>query len=56
MRTNEIQNEIEQIKKWEEKIKTKDLERETKKKCKYDFKQYGAIRSFMKVFIFVKLK
>ena len=31
MRTNEIKNEIEHIKKWEEKIKTKDLERETKK-------------------------
>ena len=55
MRTNEIKNEIEQIKKWEEKIKTKDLERETKK-YKYDFKQYGKIRSFMKALIFVKLK
>ena len=30
MRTNEIKNEIYEIKKWEEKIKRKDLKYETK--------------------------
>ena len=30
MRTNEIKNEIDEIKKWEEKIKRKDLKYETK--------------------------
>ena len=29
MRTNEIKNEIDEIKKWEEKIKRKDLKYET---------------------------
>ena len=31
MRTNEIKNEINEIKKWEKKIKRKDLKYETKK-------------------------
>ena len=31
MRTNEIKNELDEIKKWEEKIKRKDLKYETKK-------------------------
>ena len=31
MRNNEIKNEIGEIKKWEEKIKQKDLKYETKK-------------------------
>ena len=32
MRTKEIKNEIDEIKKWEEKIKRKDLKYETKTK------------------------
>ena len=43
MRTNEIKNEIYEIKNWEEKIKRKDLKYETKK-CTYDF-QKSDIRS-----------
>ena len=31
MRTNEIENEIDEIKKWEEKIKRKDLKYEPEK-------------------------
>ena len=31
MRTNEFKNEIHEIRKWEEKIKRKDLKYETKK-------------------------
>ena len=45
MRTNEIKNEMYDIKKWEEKIKRKDLKYEIKK-CIFDFQQYNAIRSF----------
>ena len=36
MKNNEIWNEIDEIKKWEEKIKRKDLKYETKKYI-YDF-------------------
>ena len=36
MRTNEIKNEIDGIRKWEEKLKRKDLRNETKKYI-YDF-------------------
>ena len=45
MRTNEIKNEISDIKKWESKIKRKDLKYETKTYI-YDFQQYDTIRSF----------
>ena len=39
MRTNEIKNEIDEIKKWEERIKRKDLKNETKN-CTNDFQKY----------------
>ena len=45
MRTNEIKNEIYEIKNWEEKIKRKDLKYETNK-CTYDFQKSETIRSF----------
>ena len=45
MRTNEIKNEIDDIKKWEEKIIRKNLKYKTNK-CLYDFQQFGTIRSF----------
>ena len=45
MQTNEIKNEIYEIKKWEEKIKQKDLKYKTKNYT-YDFQKYTAIRSF----------
>ena len=43
MRTNEIKNEIDKIKKCEEKIKRRSLKYETKI---YDFQQYETIRIF----------
>ena len=45
MRTDEIKNEIYEIKKSEEKIKRKGLKYEAGKH-KYDFQQYKTIRSF----------
>ena len=39
MRTNEIKNEIDEIKKWEEKIKGKDLKYVTNK-YRFDFQQF----------------
>ena len=45
MRTNEIKNEIDDIKKWEEKIIRKNLKYKTNK-CLYDFQQFETIRSF----------
>ena len=39
MRTNEIENEIEEIKNWEEKIRRKDLVYKTNKNNN-DFEQY----------------
>ena len=45
MRTNEIKNEIDEIKKWEDKIKRKELKYETNKDI-YDVQQFGTIRSF----------
>ena len=45
MRTNESKNEIDEIKKWEEKIKRKDLKYKTKK-CINDFQQFETIRLF----------
>ena len=45
MRTNEIKNEINETKKWEEKIKRKDLTYETSKYI-FDFQQFQTIRSF----------
>ena len=45
MKTNEIKNEIDETKTWEEKIRWKDLVYETNK-YKYDFQQYDTIRSF----------
>ena len=45
MRNKEIKNELDKIKRWEEKIERKDLEYETKKYI-YDFKIYETIRSF----------
>ena len=54
MRTNEIKNEMDEIKKWEGKIKRKDLMYKANK-YKRDFQQCETIRSFVKVFILVKL-
>ena len=54
MRTNKIKNEIDEIKKWEEKIKRKDLKYETKKYM-HDFQQYETILSFGGVFTLVNL-
>ena len=45
MRTNKIKNEIYEIKKWEEKIKRKNIEI-WNKKYTYDFQQYEGIRFF----------
>ena len=45
MRTDKIKNEIDKIKKWEDKTKRKYWKYETIK-FKYDFQQYGTIRSF----------
>ena len=45
MRNNEIKNEIDGIKKWEEIIKRKDLKYETNK-YRFDFQQFKTIRSF----------
>ena len=39
MRTNEIKNEIDEIKKWEEKIKRKDLKYVTNK-YRFDFQEF----------------
>ena len=45
MSTNEIKNEINETKKWEEKIKRKVLTYETSKYI-FDFQQFQTIRSF----------
>ena len=45
MKTNKTKNEIYEIKKWEEKIKRKNIEI-WNKKYTYDFPQYEAIRFF----------
>ena len=45
IRNIKIKNEIDEIKKWEEKIKRKDLIYKANK-YKYDFQQYETIRSF----------
>ena len=45
MGTNEIKNEVNEIKKWEEKIRRKDLVSKTNK-YKYDSQQYDTISSF----------
>ena len=45
MRTNKIKNEIYEFKKWEEKIKPKDLLYKGNK-YKYDFQLYETITSF----------
>ena len=45
MRTNEVKNEIFDIKKWEEKIKREDLIQRANK-YKYDLQQYEITRSF----------
>ena len=45
MRKNEIKNVMDEIKKWEEKSRQKDLVYNTNKN-KYDFQQYEARRSF----------
>ena len=45
MRTNKIKNEIDEIKKWEEKIRRKDLVY-IANKYTYDFQQYKIITSF----------
>ena len=45
MKNNEIKTEIDEIKRWEEKITGKDLIYKTNK-YKYDFLQYETIRSF----------
>ena len=43
MRTSEIKNEVDEIKKWEKNIKRKYLKYETKKYT-YDFQQYQIIK------------
>ena len=45
MRANEVKNEIEEIKKWEEIIERKDLKYETNR-YRFDFQQFKAKRSF----------
>ena len=45
MTTDQIKNEIKEIKKWKEKINLKDLKYEPGK-YKYDFQQYKKIRYF----------
>ena len=45
MKNIEIKNEIYEIKKWEEKMKRKDLKYKTNKYT-YDFQQFETIRSF----------
>ena len=45
MRNNGFKIEIDKFKKWEEKIKRKDLKYETKKYT-YNFQQYEKLRSF----------
>ena len=45
MRTGEIKNETDEMKKWGKKIKRKDLKSGTSK-YKYYFQQNGMIRSF----------
>ena len=45
IRTNEIKNEIDDFKKWGEKLKTKDLIYKANK-YKFEFQQYEIIRSF----------
>ena len=55
MRTNEIENEIDEIKKWEEKIKRKDLKYEPEKYT-YGFQHYKIIRSFDESIYICKLE
>ena len=45
MRANEVKNEIDEIKKWEEIIERKDLKYETNR-YRFDFQQIKAKRSF----------
>ena len=40
---NEIKNEIDELKKWENEIKRKDLKYETNKKYTYDFQKFETI-------------
>ena len=46
MRANEVKNEIDEIKKWEEIIERKDLKYETNR-YRFDFQQVKAKRSFV---------
>ena len=46
MRTNKVQNKIDEIKKLEDKIQRKDLKYKSNK-CIYGFQQYETIRSFV---------
>ena len=46
MRTNEIKNEIDDIKKRKEKINRRDLKYKTNK-CLYDFQQFETIAYFV---------
>ena len=46
MKNNEVENDIDEIGKWKEKIKRKDLKYETKKNV-YDFQKFEAIRYFV---------
>ena len=52
MRTNEIINEIDEIKKWEEKTKWKDLKYETNKYI-YDFQQFGTINLLLIILLVI---
>ena len=55
MRTNEIKNQIHETKKWEERIKWKDLKYEAGKH-KYDFQNYYMIRPFGESFYSGKIE
>ena len=54
MRTNEIKNEIYEIKTWKEKIKRQDLKYKTKNYT-YDIQQHGTIRYFTKSIYTIKI-
>ena len=45
VRNTEVQNKIDETKKWEENIKQKKLKTK-KNKCRYYFRQFETIRSF----------
>ena len=54
MNTNEIKNEVDEIRIWKEKIEQKDLQHKPNK-CLCHIKKFEAIRSFSEVFILVNI-